>query len=81
MKKLNIQRNEKGICEHYAWPGGYPVFYLTGDNAVLCPNCVDKERELIDNADESDLQWLVVAYDVTTAQGLERSIVQSASIG
>ncbi len=29
----------------YAWPGGYPMFYLTRDNGVLCPACVQADLE------------------------------------
>ena len=25
----------------YAWPGGYPMYYLTADSGVLCPGCVE----------------------------------------
>ena len=25
----------------YAWPGGYPMFYLTVDGATLCPKCAN----------------------------------------
>ena len=26
----------------YAWPGGYPVFYINGENCVLCPDCAQE---------------------------------------
>ena len=46
----------------YAWPGGYPVFYIDGNQCVLCPSCA---QEAID--DHEDGHWLKdlpVAYDV-----------------
>lgn len=34
----------------YAWPGGYPIYYVTRDGGVLCPDCVRKN-------------WSQVVYD------------------
>ena len=39
--------------DSFAWPGGYPLYYLTADGAYLCPACVNKE---IDRVDE-DLRY------------------------
>lgn len=25
----------------FAWPGGYPIVYVTADGAVLCPDCAN----------------------------------------
>lgn len=36
---------EEHTIHAYAWPGGYPLFYITKDNGVLCPDCVEKEYE------------------------------------
>lgn len=30
----------------YAWPGGYPLYYLATDDSVLCPKCANDEDEL-----------------------------------
>lgn len=32
---------ESGKLQAYAWPGGYPTFYLTADCGVLCPACAN----------------------------------------
>jgi len=64
MRKIVIRRDENGCCEKYAWPGGYPVFYICADGGILCPECVDSERELVDAADQSDKQWLIVAQEI-----------------
>lgn len=32
-----------GVADSYAWPGGYPIYYLCTDGGVLCPKCVTKE--------------------------------------
>ena len=51
----------------YAWPGGYPIYYLCEDGGVLCPDCANGESEVyvgnpIDGID--DPQWHIVAGDV-----------------
>lgn len=35
-------RDEDGKLIAFAWPGGYPIFYLDGDNSTLCPDCANK---------------------------------------
>jgi len=32
-----------GTADSYAWPGGYPIYYVCNDGEVLCPSCVTKE--------------------------------------
>lgn len=34
----------------YAWPGGYPLYYVTSDGGALCPDCVNREIEQIDQS-------------------------------
>lgn len=56
---------ESGDVQSYAWPGGYPIYFITQDCAALCPSCVNKERELIDVAfADEDQQWNVVSSSV-----------------
>ncbi len=45
----------------YAWPGGYPVFYVTNDGGALCPGCVQDELEQCCDPDAHG--WHVVAHD------------------
>lgn len=33
-----------GKLSAYAWPGGYPIFYLDAESSVLCPKCAEKSR-------------------------------------
>lgn len=37
-----IVKNEDGTLPAYAWPGGYPIYYLDGHNSLLCPDCANK---------------------------------------
>ena len=54
------------VIESYAWPGGYPIFYLMGDGETMCPACVVANRSEIENADEflSDGSWVVTGQDI-----------------
>jgi hypothetical protein len=50
----------------YAWPGGYPIFFVTADGGALSFATVWEERKIIARAiaDGDDAQWRVVASDV-----------------
>jgi hypothetical protein len=51
---------ENGNLPAYAWPGGYPIYYLAKDNGVLCPKCANEYTPERDNPD----QLAPVAYDI-----------------
>jgi hypothetical protein len=40
----------------YAWPGGYPLFYLDSENNVLCPTCANK-LDMSTGVTEYDVNW------------------------
>ena len=53
--------------EHpYAWPGGYPRYFLFSDGGACCFKCAKEEQERIVDAikEKSDCGWRVVACDV-----------------
>jgi hypothetical protein len=67
MKALDLTpyTMDNGQVESFAWPGGYPVFFMCEDNGVLCPACVNENRKLIDVAErDQDKQWNVVATGI-----------------
>jgi hypothetical protein len=47
----------------WAWPGGYPIYYLTADNGVLCSKCANDNVELTSDRDGDD-QWRIVYADI-----------------
>ena len=56
----------KGKANRYAWPGGYPLYYVTTDGAALCADCMTKERisivrSTVENARDG---WNVSGQDV-----------------
>jgi hypothetical protein len=49
----------------YAWPGGYPVFYICADGGCLCPTCVgDHLPEIGQAGDYRDDQWNIVGGNI-----------------
>jgi hypothetical protein len=40
-----IHKDEKGNFPAYAWPGGYPIIYVTDDADILCADCAAKEGD------------------------------------
>lgn len=59
-----LPRDDDGRLITYAWPGGYPVYYVTADGGVLCPDCarMAEDEKLSPNPD--DTQWHIIAADV-----------------
>ena len=37
--------DDDGKLPNYAWPGGYPIFYVDKENNILCPECANKGDE------------------------------------
>lgn len=50
----------------YAWPGGYPLFFLCDDGGALCPACVKTERRNIleSIAHKQSDGWRVIAHEI-----------------
>ena len=70
MNAKTLPRNSDGKLAEFAWPGGYPIYYLTEDNGVLCPGCANGlngscayTEDQKDNFNE-DAQWHIIAADV-----------------
>lgn len=41
MTGVDQLRNESGQLPAYAWPGGYPIVYLTQYGNTVCPECAN----------------------------------------
>lgn len=59
MIKIKIERDNDGQLPKYAWPGGYPIFYLCEDGGTLCSTCANGN----DAKTQDDKQWNVIAHD------------------
>jgi len=66
MKNDSLPRDDNGQLSAYAWPGGYPIFYIVADNGILCPDCArwaEKENRQDPECRDDD-QWRIIAADV-----------------
>jgi hypothetical protein len=59
-----LPRNDDGKLPAYAWPGGYPLYYLFADCEVCCPDCANGENGSDASEDADDRQWKLIACDV-----------------
>ena len=50
----------------YAWPGGYPIYFICDDGAALCFNCAKKERRNIIESICRNIRdgWNLAATDI-----------------
>jgi hypothetical protein len=67
LEQFKAQFSEStGKANAYAWPGGYPLYYLLHDGEVFCADCATTERKLIEDSIANHLSdgWRVVAVDV-----------------
>lgn len=55
-----LKDEHNGTLPAFAWPGGYPIYYLAKDNGVLCPKCANEFKSERDN----DEQLKPVAYEI-----------------
>lgn len=49
----------------YAWPGGYPMYYVFNDGVACCPKCANANIVAIDEGrNNSHGGWPLGGYDV-----------------
>ena len=65
---MKPQRDDNGNLPAYAWPGGYPLYYVCADGGILCPNCANKQSAVRDADEHPDYpdydQWRTIAVDI-----------------
>lgn len=54
MNKFEKEVQEKGYLPSAAFPGGYPIYYLSFANEVSCADCATKEPGSIE---AHDIYW------------------------
>jgi Fe2+ or Zn2+ uptake regulation protein len=52
---------ESGRLMSFAFPGGYPLYYVAKDSGVLCPDCASLPE--CQQATPDDSQWYIVGAD------------------
>lgn len=65
MQQDTLPRNDDGTFQSYAFPGGYPIYYLCEDGGILCPTCANDNKALVAvAAQDNDKQWNIIAANV-----------------
>lgn len=56
----------RALSQPYAWPGGYPTYFVTSDGAALCHQCAKQEGKAICDSIRNGFSdgWKVEAQDV-----------------
>jgi hypothetical protein len=74
MPNVTSRTLKDAIRTRYAWPGGYEIFGLTDDGAVLCTPCMRTEWKQIAYARRHGLRngWHVVG--IATTECAEESV-------
>lgn len=57
MDALKPYRDANGQLAHYAWPGGYPLYYLTRDGLTVCPQCANRDVDQSQEPVAADTNW------------------------
>ncbi len=68
MKVIELERNADGKLPAFAWPGGYPIYYLDRDCSVLCADCATKSLDDVDELDSFRPTDADVYYEGPTMQ-------------
>jgi hypothetical protein len=53
----HLPHDSNGKLSSYAWPGGYPLFYLDKESNVLCPACANRDIDDSQAVVEADVNW------------------------
>ena len=53
----HLPHDSNGKLSAYAWPGGYPLFYVDKQASVLCPACANKEVDQSQEVVGCDVNW------------------------
>lgn len=66
MNKYTIEQFKDDLSQPYAWPGGYPRYFITSDGAALSFKAAEDNQTLIIDAidNKSNDGWQVVGCDI-----------------
>jgi hypothetical protein len=60
---LDAIRDKDGQLPSFAWPGGYPMFYVMDDGEALCPTCANDPSNPVHEGGQAD-GWRIEGYDI-----------------
>ena len=52
-----LPHDEKGQLPAFAWPGGYPIFYLDRECNCLCAPCANRDVDDRQAVVDCDIHW------------------------
>jgi hypothetical protein len=55
-RELSLEVNREKLPK-FAWPGGYPLYYIFTDGGFICPDCVNKNISEIDDANRGERRF------------------------
>ena len=66
MRQYTIEQFKQDLCEPYAWPGGYPRYFITSDGAAISyKSAIHNQKLIIDSINESlNDGWQLVGCDI-----------------
>ena len=65
MRDQRIEQVKRAIRELYAWPGGYPVYTVMSDGALLCAKCAKSEfRQIVRDTKLGFYCWSAAGAEV-----------------
>lgn len=53
----DLPRDSDGELSAYAWPGGYPIFYIDRESNVLCVECARRDVDDSQAVTDADINW------------------------
>lgn len=57
-KVKKVYEENKNSLPAYAWPGGYPIYYVTSYNNIVCPECANKMiKDEYEDITDYDINW------------------------
>jgi len=65
MSSLKQFRNEDGKLIEWAWPGGYPIIYISRHGDILCPACSNKDLDYMDQAVAGEVYYEGPVFECT----------------
>ena len=67
------QSDGRGGAEYpaFAWPGGYPLYYSTADDGILCPGCANGKNGSEAGSRHKDPRWRLVACEAWEGEPLQ----------
>lgn len=51
------ERDANGLFPSFAWPGGYPLYYLDRAGNTLCPKCASRDIDASQAVTACDVHW------------------------